>query len=1100
MPKPSSTETGAQRPSALEMFTDRVHEQELLQEILRPVPTTPEHPELFLTVFYGVGGVGKSTLCRRAHEIAAQQASKDVVLATVDYDSSNWSTGTAFANVASELVRCLAEKGIAPRLSGALLALYSRSSSEAVSPEAGWELAMDTLDKGAELAGIPGLGMVLKGVKWVRDRAQQAALQRQLRDLHLWPEERYGRVDLLDLEAKIGRAVFEDVRGWLTDNPARHLRLLVDGFERLQSHERKADAQKHLQDFLGYFAASQDRTTCGRFRALIFGREKLRWDELYEDEDWHRFWNQHLLAGLAEQDARDFLRRYQRWFRSHGQQALADALSQCEGRILDATDERAAGERMFYPFYLNLAVELLERSVLHGTMPEFGQAPAELQDRFFKYLDPAELRTLMVLSLAETFDEHLYDWLANERVIELPVHAFHTRVRREHSYFQTMESSPDSWRFHRIFEGALQSRWLVGESERKEGQAVTRRLIGYYSDALAKVPERDWSEREVELWRRGMEIIVTQGPEKEAFEQTEWTSFLKDEPWANEQYLCTELNTGFTKRVTAQIERIFGPEHLYTLSLVNSLGNLLCKKGDYDGAEAMYRRALEAGEKLLGPEHSYMLSLGNNFGNLLYSKGDYDGAEAMYRRALEAGEKLLGPEHRDTLTLANGLGNLLCKKGDYDGAEALYRRALEAGEKLLGPEHPDTLGFISNLGSLLREKGDYDGAEVLIRRALEAAEELLGSEHPDTLICVSELAGLLYQKGDYNGAEAKCRRVLEAREKLLGLTHPHTLGTVANLGRLLREKGDYDGAEVLIRRGLEAREKLLGLTHPDTLSSIHNLGELHMSKGDHGMAESIFRRALEGWEKVLGPEHPNTLLGLRSLAKLEEQMGDQAREQNDLICAGTYFEKALLHWQKLEVISKDTINHPGAAIAHERLGDMALIEGNFEAAHSHFAAALMRWQSMLTSVPQSAINRRGAALIVERLAETLCALDKAEEAVRLCKRIIHPLEDSPEHEHLDTLDAIRNAGSFLKRAGRVDAAAELLRDWMRVSPQEGIRYNLACYECLLGNFDEARRLLVFEFADEPSRLEFALKDDDLMALHSELPSLTKQPVNCQSGT
>ena len=94
----------------------------------------------------------------------------------------------------------------------------------------------------------------------------------------------------------------------------------------------------------------------------------------------------------------------------------------------------------------------------------------------------------------------------------------------------------------------------------------------------------------------------------------------------------------------------------------------------------------------------------NNLAGLLESKGDYDGAEPLYRRALEARERVLGREHPDTLASVNNLAALLYSKGDYDGAEPLYRRALEARERVLGREHPDTLGSVRNLAALLTAK------------------------------------------------------------------------------------------------------------------------------------------------------------------------------------------------------------------------------------------------------------------------------------------------------------------------------------------------------------------------------------------------------------
>jgi tetratricopeptide (TPR) repeat protein len=323
-------------------------------------------------------------------------------------------------------------------------------------------------------------------------------------------------------------------------------------------------------------------------------------------------------------------------------------------------------------------------------------------------------------------------------------------------------------------------------------------------------------------------------------------------------------------------ERVLGPEHPDTLVSVNNLAGLLESTGDYAGAEPLYRRALEARERVLGPEHPSTLVSVNNLAGLLYRTGDYAGAEPLYRRALEASERVLGPEHPDTLTSVNNLAALLESKGDCAGAEPLYRRAVEALERVLGAEHPDTLTSVSNLALLLYSKGDCAVAEPLFRRALEARERVLGAEHPDTLTSVDNLAFLLKSTGDYAGAEPLCRRALEARERVLGAEHPDTLGSVNNLALLLCGKGDCAGAEPLFRRALEARERVLGAEHPDTLGSVISLAGLLYSKGDYAGAEPFYRRALEARERVLGAEHPDTLECVNNLAGLLYRKDDYA--------------------------------------------------------------------------------------------------------------------------------------------------------------------------------------------------------------------------------
>jgi nephrocystin-3 len=462
------------------------------------------------------------------------------------------------------------------------------------------------------------------------------------------------------------------------------------------------------------------------------------------------------------------------------------------------------------------------------------------------------------------------------------------------------------------------------------------------------------------------------------------------------------------------------------------LGGFLSAAGHYGAfTEALYRRALEGREIALGAEHPDTLGSVNNLGVLLKAKGDHEGAEALLRRALEGYEKALGAEHPITLSSVNNLGVLLESKGDYEGAEALYRRALEGREKVLGMEHPDTLRSVTNLGILFFSKGDHEDAEALLRRALEGNEKALAAEHPDTLGSVNNLGGLLKAKGDYDGAEALYRRALEGREIALGAEHPDTLGSVNNLGILLKAKGDYEGAEALYRRALEGIEKALGAEHPDTLSSVTSLGNLLCSKGDYEDAEALLRRALEGNEKALAAEHPDTLGSVNNLGIL-------------LFSKGDYEGAEALYRRALEGREKVLgMEHPDTLRSVTSLGILFFSKGDYE----------------------------GAEALVRR------ALEGEEKALGA--------------EHPDTLSNINVLVNILNANGNHNEAVTLLRRWHGLSAvsADAVRYNLACYECLSGNTEEANSLIAEHLKLYPEMKDQALADEDFAAIKDYIASL-----------
>jgi tetratricopeptide (TPR) repeat protein len=256
------------------------------------------------------------------------------------------------------------------------------------------------------------------------------------------------------------------------------------------------------------------------------------------------------------------------------------------------------------------------------------------------------------------------------------------------------------------------------------------------------------------------------------------------------------------------------------------IGQYLRSRGRYSEAEALFRRALTSTEKLLGPEHPDSLTIVQNISSIYWRQGRYDQAEALCKRTLTGREKVLGPEHPNTLQTMHTYATVYRLQKRFVEAEGLYGRALASREKLLGPDHPVTLQTVNSLATLYHVQDRYIEAETLFRRALAGREKLLGQEHKETLATVNKLAMVYELQGRSKEAEALYGQALRGQETLLGHEHPNTLRTVQNLAHTYHLHRRWDEAETLYQRALTGREKVLGSDHPDTLVTVRELAEL----------------------------------------------------------------------------------------------------------------------------------------------------------------------------------------------------------------------------------------------------------------------------------
>ncbi|KAF3390061.1 hypothetical protein DPV78_011783 [Talaromyces pinophilus] len=451
-------------------------------------------------------------------------------------------------------------------------------------------------------------------------------------------------------------------------------------------------------------------------------------------------------------------------------------------------------------------------------------------------------------------------------------------------------------------------------------------------------------------------------------------------------------------------------DRLNVSNIAYRCGWYLYLRGQYEEAEAMYRRALAGREQVLGVEHLNTVTSIDSLGLVLEKQGKYEEAEAMHRRALAVKEDTLGAEYPPTLASVNNLGCALQRQGKYEEAEAMHQRALAGYEKTLGAERPRTLSSVNNLGLVLEMQGRYKEAEDMHRRALAGFEKTLGAGHPDALVSVSNLGLVLGSQGKYEEAEDMHRRALTGYEKTLGAEHPHTLTSVSHLGSVLGEQGKYEEAEDMYRRALAGREQVLGVEHPDTLISVNNLGSMLQIRGKYEEAEDIHRQALAGCKKVLGAEHPDMLSNINNLGCV---LGRQ----------GKYKEAEAMHQRAFTSGEKVLgAEHPNTLSSLSNLGFVLEKQGKYEEAEAMHRRALTGREKALGSEHPDTLTS------VSHLGSVLGSQGKYEEAEAMHRRALAGREKALGAEHPDTLTSVSHLGLVLGGQGKYEEAEAMHRE------------------------------------------------------------------------
>ena len=139
-------------------------------------------------------------------------------------------------------------------------------------------------------------------------------------------------------------------------------------------------------------------------------------------------------------------------------------------------------------------------------------------------------------------------------------------------------------------------------------------------------------------------------------------------------------------------ERLLGPTHPDTSRSVNHLAaTLSIMDGRLDEAEMLARRAVAGAEPVTGRDHHLTAMSVQTLGNIMVRRGRCDAAAEICGDAHERYCKVLGRGDRGTLRCLHSLASIEEHQGRYAEAEALFGQVVQGKLAALDQDHCHTL-------------------------------------------------------------------------------------------------------------------------------------------------------------------------------------------------------------------------------------------------------------------------------------------------------------------------------------------------------------------------------------------------------------------------
>ncbi|NNF27088.1 MAG: serine/threonine protein kinase, partial [Gemmatimonadetes bacterium] len=440
--------------------------------------------------------------------------------------------------------------------------------------------------------------------------------------------------------------------------------------------------------------------------------------------------------------------------------------------------------------------------------------------------------------------------------------------------------------------------------------------------------------------------------------------------------------------------------------LLNILGGVYTKLGEYDQAEPLVDSALAAAETL--DDEELLLSSLAATADLRYGQGRYEDGEAAALRRLEL-QRASDPGPSTALAAAmTDLATFLSSTGRYDEAEGLILEALEIDQALDADQKE---GQDWNSLSILRARtGNYDGAIEAGRAAVRAHRRHTTSDDTGLATALASLAWALDLKGEFSTADSIYHEALAMRRRILSEDHPHIAILLNNMGSMRQKEGRLGEARALHEEALALRRRTFGNDHEQVAGSLNNLAIVDYYEQNYDGAAAAFREALRIFRLNLPADHPNVLTGTNNLAAV-------LREQGNLAEAETLFRTTLE--DRVRVLGPD---HHDTGGAHNNLGGLLRLQGRpAEAAESH-RNAIAVFEAVLTPDHPDLANARLS------LAKALLDLGQPNEALPILEQACPVYDQRYEADHPSAAGCRSAIGVAMADAGRSGEALEVLRE------------------------------------------------------------------------
>ncbi len=578
----------------------------------------------------------------------------------------------------------------------------------------------------------------------------------------------------------------------------RSIVLFVDTYEALWSTQEERKSEKFFvkDKWIRNLIANLPNTLW-----VILGRERLRWDEI-QDDNWGDYIEQHFLGELSSHDANKFL----------------EACDIRDAEIREQIIQTSKG----LPFYLDLQVDTYQRIIAKENLPVVNDFPKRYSDilsRFCLYLEPSEIETLKILSFARHWRYELFLLLIKEFQTGYPATSFNEILK-----FSFINSSTEdgTYSIHQIMQEHLQE--AVPEEQKNLIQTF---LFSYYNNQLNQ--ENTDNQKDADFLELNASILSV--IDEAIFQKRGYDTKINYYNWllntsrkfygeSNSNLLQDSLEKAFTElnvdetyllliRISSEIARLYGWKknmpmtEKYIIAGLGLCSTRVSESNKFDDT----RRSNEEAE-LIRLNTDLLIQQAELYNDLDKNVEAYH----IYQQAFALGERVNYKPDKWPYS------NLLLEIGKTPEAESYFYKCLR---QAIDSQDKDLLAVVyTKIGTIFWLQHLYKEAGIYFNKSVDLYHELKGVDHKYYWICKKKYAETLIALERYDEANLILTETVNWYISKYGESYPDSGYVFLTLAKCQLQVSDfYNGLNNLIT-GINLLQSNYGSTHSVVIEGI----------------------------------------------------------------------------------------------------------------------------------------------------------------------------------------------------------------------------------------------------------------------------------------